>query len=46
MSDEEFTEYNYTDSFYGFKREVTLVLNKRSEVVQELVDFPIPVPLY
>ena len=45
MSEEEFHEHTYTDSFHGFKREVTLVLNKESKVVQQIVDFPIGVPL-
>ena len=45
MSADEFQEHTYTDTFFGFKREVTLVLNKKSEVVQMLVDFPIPPPL-
>ena len=41
MSADDLQEYTYTDTFHGFKREVTLVLNKESKVVQMLVDFPI-----
>ena len=45
MSADDLQEHTYTDTFFGFKREVTLVLNKESCVVQMLVDFPIGVPL-